>query len=165
VLPFGTGRLLLSNSPGWISRIVEGWQLGGIFSWTSGAPLSIQAGENPLGGGAASQFPDIVEAFPKDIGKLTQSTVAGQRQYFSGLQRVADPGLTAVTTADSLAASYARFAIADSSCKVVLQHAGFGKIGNMGQNWISGPGVIGLDMNLLKRFRIDERKSFQLRLD
>jgi hypothetical protein len=63
VLPFGPGRLLLSNSPGWISRIVEGWQLGGIFSWTSGAPLSIQAGENPLGGGAASQFPDIVERF------------------------------------------------------------------------------------------------------
>jgi hypothetical protein len=165
VLPFGPGRLLLSNSPGWISRIVEGWQLGGIFSWTSGAPLSIQAGENPLGGGTASQFPDIVGEFPKGFGNLTQSTVAGQRQYFSGLQRVADPGVAAVTTSDSLAASYARFAIADAAGNIVLQHAAFGKIGNMGQNWIEGPGVIGLDMNLLKRFRIDERKSFQLRLD
>jgi hypothetical protein len=34
-LPLGPGRPLLANAPGWLSRIVERWQLGGIFSWNS----------------------------------------------------------------------------------------------------------------------------------
>jgi hypothetical protein len=165
-LPFGPGRAFLNSSPGWVSRLVEGWQFGGIFSWSSGAPLSIQAGENPLGGGTTNQFPDIVgAAFPKDIGKLTESGVAGQRQYFSGFQRVNDPGIAGVTSADSLTSAYARSAIADSSGIIVLRHAALGQIGNMGQNWIEGPGTIGFDLNLVKRVRIDEKKSFILRLD
>src|SRR5206468_6370518 len=62
-LPFGPGRPLLNNSPGWVSRLVERWQFGGVASWNSGAPLTITAGENPLGGN--SQFPDLVGVFPK----------------------------------------------------------------------------------------------------
>ncbi|PYS42262.1 MAG: hypothetical protein DMG14_04490 [Acidobacteria bacterium] len=162
-LPFGTGQALLNNAPGWVSRVIEGWQFGGIASWTSGAPLTITAGENPLGG--ASQFPDIVGDFPKNIGKLTSSNTAGQKDYLSGLQRVTDPGRAAVTNADSLNASYGRFAIVDASGKILLQHAAFGTIGNMGQNWIQGPGTIGFDLNLLKRVRIAERKTFILRVD
>jgi hypothetical protein len=162
-LPFGPGRPLLGGAPGWVSRLVEGWQFGGIFSWTSGAPLTITAGDNPLGGN--SQFPDIVGDFPKGLGKLIESNVAGQRQYFGGLQRVNDPGAAAVTNADSLNTAYARFAIADASGNLVLRHAAFGQIGNMGQNWIEGPGTIGFDLNLLKRIRIDESKIFTLRLD
>jgi hypothetical protein len=165
LLPFGPGRMLLSSSPGWVSRLVEGWQFGGIFSWSSGAPLTVTAGDNPLGGGATSQFPDIVGNFPKSTGKLTASDVAGNRQYFEGFQLVNDPGAAAVTTADALNTAYARFALADSSGNIVLQPAAFGQIGNMGQNWIEGPGTIGLDMNLMKRVRIDEAKTFILRLD
>jgi hypothetical protein len=162
-LPFGPNRALLNSAPGWVSRLVEGWQFGGIFNWSSGAPLTISAGDNPLGGG--SQFPDIVANFPKGTGKLTASSVAGNRQYFEGFQLVNDPGAAAVTTADALNTAYARFALADSSGNIVLQPAAFGQIGNMGQNWIEGPGSIGLDMNLLKRIRIDETKLFILRLD
>src|SRR5207245_8342824 len=40
-LPFGPGRPLLSNAPRFVQRLAERWQLGGIFSWTSGAPLNI----------------------------------------------------------------------------------------------------------------------------
>jgi hypothetical protein len=144
-------------------RFVEGWQLGAIFSWSSGAPLTISAGENPLGG--TSQFPDIVGVFPKSLGGLTESTVAGNRTYFENLQRIDDPGRAAVTRVDSLNTAYGRFAIADSSGNVVLRHAAYGQIGNMGANWIEGPGTIGLDMNLVKRIRIDESKAFMLRLD
>jgi hypothetical protein len=162
-LPFGPNRTLLSNGPSWVSRLVEGWQFGAIFSWNSGAPLTITAGDNPLGGN--SQFPDMVGNFPKSTGKLTASDVAGNRQYFEGFQLVSDPGASAVTTVDSLNTAYARFALADSSGNIVLRPAAFGTIGNMGQNWIEGPGVIGLDMNLMKRVRIDEAKVFILRLD
>jgi hypothetical protein len=162
-LPFGPNRALLNNSPAWVSRIVEGWQFGGIFSWTSGQPLTITAGDNPFGG--ASQFPDIMGSFPKNIGKLTASATAGNREYFTGFQRVADPGLSSVTTADSLNLAYGRFAIVDPSGKIVLQHAALGKVGNMGQNWIEGPGVYSFDVNMLKRIRIQETKTFILRID
>jgi len=163
LLPFGPGRALLGNAPGWVSRVVEGWQFGGIFNWTSGSPLTITAGENPLGG--ASQFPDIVGAFPRSTGELVESNVAGQRQYFNGLQRINDPGISGVTALDSLTAAYARFAITDSAGNILLRHAGFGQVGNMGQNWIEGPGAIAFDLNLMKRLRVDEKRTFILRLD
>src|SRR5262249_24495398 len=40
-LPFGPNRMFLANAPGWLSRFVENWQLGGIFGWSTGAPLNI----------------------------------------------------------------------------------------------------------------------------
>jgi hypothetical protein len=163
LLPFGPKRRFLNSAPGWMSRLVEGWQLGGIASYTSGAPLTITAGENPLGG--TSQFPDIVSAFPKSIGELRPSAAAGNREYFTGLQRITDPGRSFVTPVDGLNTAYSRFAIADSSGGILLQHAAYGKIGNMGQNWIEGPGVYSVDLDLLKRLRIGESKTFVLRLD
>ncbi|PYS35099.1 MAG: hypothetical protein DMG14_27845, partial [Acidobacteria bacterium] len=42
-LPFGPGRMFLANAPTLIHRIVERWQIGGLFSWSSGPPLTITA--------------------------------------------------------------------------------------------------------------------------
>src|SRR5262249_20841617 len=39
-LPFGPNRRLFSVAPPWMQRIVEGWQMSGIFSFTSGMPLT-----------------------------------------------------------------------------------------------------------------------------
>jgi hypothetical protein len=154
---------LLGNPPAWVSRLVERWQFGGIFSWSSGAPLTITAGSNPFGGSGAP--PDIAGLFPKNIGNLTASTVAGQRNYFGGLQLVRDPGRSAVTSVDGLNTAYSQFAVADSAGNILLQHPALGQVGNMGKNWIQGPGVYGFDVDLIKRIRIDEKKSFTLRLD
>ncbi len=35
----------------------------------------------------------------------------------------------------------------------------------MGLNWIEGPANLGLDMNLIKRIKLDESKEFEFRLD
>jgi len=99
------------------------------------------------------------------MGKLTASTVAGNRTYFGGLQRVADPGVSAVTSSDSLNAAYSQFAIADSSGNILLQHPAFGQIGNMGPNWIQGPSTYGFDLNAIKRIRIAEQKTVTVRVD
>src|SRR5262245_35145069 len=40
-LPFGPGRPFLGGAPGFVTRLVEQWQLGGIFNWSSGAPINI----------------------------------------------------------------------------------------------------------------------------
>jgi hypothetical protein len=54
-----------------VSRIVERWQFGGIFSWNSGAPLSLTAGSNPVmqlapgGSGSSLNFANLAGDFPK----------------------------------------------------------------------------------------------------
>jgi hypothetical protein len=39
-LPFGKGRQFLSGSNGIVSRVVGGWQVQGVYSYQTGAPLS-----------------------------------------------------------------------------------------------------------------------------
>jgi hypothetical protein len=162
-LPFGPGRMFLDGTPSWVARVVEGWQFGGIFRWTSGAPLTIQAGENPFTTG--SNVADVVGSFPKNIGELVASETPGSREYLLGFQRVDDPAEGLVTTSDTLRSAYSRMALADASGNIVVQHAPYGAYGNLGQAWFEGPGSYDVDMNLMKRVRIDESKVFVLRLD
>jgi hypothetical protein len=35
----------------------------------------------------------------------------------------------------------------------------------MGLQWIEGPATLGLDMNMIKRFKITETKEFEMRVD
>src|SRR4029453_14440623 len=68
-LPFGPNRRFLRKAPGVIQRVVERWQFGGIFSWTSGAPLNIAAPISTIWQTNTNSTPNIVGDFPKDIGK------------------------------------------------------------------------------------------------
>jgi hypothetical protein len=43
-LPFGRGKMLLSNANGVVNRVVGGWQTSGIMKWQSGSPVSIISG-------------------------------------------------------------------------------------------------------------------------
>ena len=40
-LPFGRGKPLGGNVPGWANQIIGGWQTTGLLRWTSGFPLNI----------------------------------------------------------------------------------------------------------------------------
>ena len=42
-LPFGPGKAFLSTSNGLVSRLIGGWQIGGILTYRSGYPLSMSA--------------------------------------------------------------------------------------------------------------------------
>ena len=110
-LPFGPRQKLLGNSNGMVARIVERWQLGAIFSWNSGAPLTLLSGRSTITGGTTIT-PDIVGSFPKNIGGVTK--VANGVTYFSGLTQVTDPDRANVTTAQSAQSSYTGTAIADA---------------------------------------------------
>ncbi|HEY8225320.1 MAG TPA: TonB-dependent receptor [Pyrinomonadaceae bacterium] len=43
-LPFGKGKTFGASMPGWANAVVGGWQLSGIWRWTSGLPTSIGNG-------------------------------------------------------------------------------------------------------------------------
>jgi hypothetical protein len=164
-LPFGPDRPLLANAPGWLSRVVERWQLGGILSLSSGAPLTIHTGlNNPYG--LVNNFPEMVTALPKDFGKVqTKGQSPGVIPYFEGVQQINDPIRSGITTAQGLQGSSTNLAITDAQGRILFQNPSVGKIGNLGDNYFEGPGNVNLDANLVKRVKIAETKEFEIRVD
>ena len=168
-LPFGSGRKLLANAPGLVQRLVERWQFGTIFNWTSGRPLNILApvstiwqptAPNPAGGPNISiNTPNIVGDFPKNVGKVTK--LPNGVTLFPGLQQINDPSIAGVTSLNGLNGGFSNKAITDSQGRLLLVNPAPGQVGNMGLRWIEGPPNLGLDANLIKRVRISESKEFE----
>jgi len=161
-LPFGPGQKLLGSGPAWVSRLVEKWQFGAIFSLSAGAPLTITAPVSTFTE-ATGNTPVIVGDFPKSMGHVTK--VANGVVYFDGLGQVSDPSVSSVTTLQSLQGQFSNKAITDSQGRVLLVNPQPGQLGTMGLKWIQGPGNLSLDMNLTKRVKLTETKEFELRID
>jgi hypothetical protein len=107
--------------------------------------------------------PDRVGNFDKSMGSV--SKVPSGVVYFSGLQQVADPAGAGVTPLQSTQGAFSNKAITDANGNLLLVNPAPGTIGNMGLKWITGPSNLGLDMNLIKHFRLAENKDFEFRLD
>jgi hypothetical protein len=161
-LPFGPGKALLSGSPNWVHRLVEGWELSGVFSWTSGPPLDFTTTRRTLDSRANVNTPDLLGALPK--GEVTVRS--GFVEYF--------PTLTAARATlpnfgghASVAGQFTNQVIRDSSGNIVMQNPEPGRAGNMALNLsqIEGPSRMGFDMAMSKRVRINETTSFTLRVD
>src|SRR5262249_11205132 len=90
-LPFGPNRLLLANAPTLIRRVVEGWNVSGIWSWNSGQPLNITTTRRTLDSRANINTPDLVGVIPDNIGNVRRAN--GFVEYFNGLTtpRAAQP--------------------------------------------------------------------------
>jgi hypothetical protein len=162
-LPFGPGRPFLSGAPRFVTRLVEQWQLGGIFNWTSGAPVSITATTASFIQ-ATGNTPVIVGNFPKNAGKVTPDSSGGT--YFPGFKQELDAATrNSVTTLQGLQAQFSNQIIKDAQGNPVLINPVPGQLGTLGQQWIEAPAIIGLDVNLVKRIRIKENKNFEIRVD
>jgi hypothetical protein len=107
--------------------------------------------------------PSVVGAFAKDLGKVTK--LSNGVTYFDGLQVIPDPARAGVTALQNVQGSFSKRAIADASGRILLVNPAPGQVGNLGQKWVEGPSRLGLDMNVVKRVRIDETKTFELRVD
>lgn len=162
-LPFGPNRRFLGNAPGFVQRLAERWQFGGIFSWTSGAPLTVTATTSSIWQATTNSTPSVVGDFSKSIGEVTK--VSNGVVYFPGLQQITDTAATRVSALNGLSGSFSNKAIADSQGQLVLVNPSPGEVGNLGRNTIEGPAYLGFDANLIKRSRIAENKEFEFRLD
>jgi len=162
-LPFGPNRALLGGSPGWIQRLTENWGVGGIFSFSSGAPLEFTAPVGTLWQTTTGNTPVALQAIPTNTGKVT--FVKNGVTYFPGWAQVKDPSPSQLTTLNGVNTSSTNFAIQDANNRIVMQNPGPGTVGNVGRNTISGPNVVGFDANAIKRVKINEGTSFEFRLD
>jgi hypothetical protein len=172
-LPFGPNHFLLGAAPGWAQRIVEKWQLGGIFNFITGPPVSITSGLSTISG--ANSRPSAAGPIPSGLGQLkkcstadpcyagTSSPVTSGVVYFDGYTQVNDPGLS--SACNGLSSAYTNKAIADPKGNIILVNPQPGQIGTLGYTTVTGPRAMYFDMDLIKRIRVTETKSLEFRLD
>ena len=162
-LPLGPGKVLFGNSPHLVQRLVERWGMGGIFSLSTGAPLLFTAPNSTLWQTGTANTPVALQAIPTNTGKLT--FVGNGVTYFPGWTQVKDPSIGALTSTNGVNTTSTNLAIQDASGHVVMQNPVPGQVGNVGRNTITGPNVLGLDVNLIKRVKVAESKEVEIRVD
>ena len=159
-LPFR--KVFVTRPQGWTRRLVEDWQIGSIFNVFSGEPLYVSSGRsswNTFGDNTPLALADV----DKSLGSVAKQ--GNGVYYFAGLQQVADPSRTSLTTAGGVRARSTLQAIADPSGRILLANPVAGTLGNLAPNFLSGPGAFRLDVNLIKRLRFGERKTLEFRAD
>ncbi|HLH32255.1 MAG TPA: carboxypeptidase-like regulatory domain-containing protein [Terriglobia bacterium] len=162
-LPFGKNRALLASGPGWLQRLAEQWQFGGLMRISSGSPLTISAGGLSNVTQTANNTVNIFGPMPE--GKVTKFTNGSLPSYFTGLVQKTDPGVAGVTSANTLSTAYTNKAIYDANGNLLFANPAPGSVGSLGIGVVRGPRRFELDANLLKRVRVTETKSFEFRAD
>ena len=75
-LPFGRGKLLLGNAPGWANAVIGGWKTNGIWRIADGRPLTFFCADcNPL--------PTYAGQRPLLVGKPKRNSGDWVDQYFA----------------------------------------------------------------------------------
>ncbi len=120
------------------NRLIEGWQVSGIFTAQSGSPFSISDGFDQAGldNNVASTRPDVTPGCNPYVRKLTVNP-------FTNI--VEPEWLNPVDTCYTLEPA--------------------GTLGNAGRNTLVGPRNINLDFALLKNTKITERLQAQFRAE
>jgi hypothetical protein len=142
-LPFGSGRWI-ATSNGILDRFIGGWYVSGIFTGSSGAPLSVNQGAQAWGGALALGFnsgsiPTVATStFGNNNAHSVDTTVSP-----TGLNLFGDP--TAVRSA--------------------FRRIELSRDGRAGRNVLTGMPRWNLDLSLGKSTRITEQVSFRFSLD
>jgi len=90
-LPFGPNRAFLKSGPGWLQRVVDQWQFGGLMRMSSGSPLQFNAGGLSNVFQTANNTANIFGALPK--ADVTFKTDGSLPTYFPGLVQKQTPAL------------------------------------------------------------------------
>ena len=128
------------------NRVFEGWQVGSIISDQSGNPVDLVVTGISGFTGLATLRPDQ----PGAVQIVSQPLANGNIQYFT-------PSLCDPTRAFSPSCSGATFSISTT--------AGALHFGNEGRNAIIGPGFNNADFSLIKKTKINERFSHEMRFE
>ncbi|MBZ5607958.1 MAG: carboxypeptidase regulatory-like domain-containing protein [Acidobacteriia bacterium] len=160
-LPFGRGKMLGRNAPGWVDRIIGNWQIGAIGLFYSGRPLNFTA-QNTINTIAATTSSAAFSAMP--VGALPGNAVQKVGNgvvYFNGLKQVTDPSVAYLGTSALRSLSTLK-AITDASGNLLLVNPLSGQLGPLAGGILRGPGAKTLNLNVIKRIKVTERITLQL---
>jgi hypothetical protein len=153
-LPFGKGRMLHYRP---VNKVIEGWSLGGIMSWRSGAPFSILSGYGTLNrsDGSRSQYNTADTALNwSQLNNVVQFQMTGNGPYMIA-QSAINPN-DGTGSNDIGQTPYSG---------QVFSNPGPGTIGTLQRRMFSGPWSFDLDMSVQRKFKITERQSVELRME
>jgi outer membrane receptor protein involved in Fe transport len=143
-LPFGKDQRWVTS--GFAKHILEGWQLNGVLSLTSGAPFYVVQGTaGNLNAGGSGQVPDQIR--PNVFifgGSLKGTPVGGANDPSAPLYRYFDT--TAYTAVNIASGQPQRF-------------------GNAGRNNLRGPGFFNIDLSMFRSIALTERVRLQFRIE
>lgn len=146
-LPFGRGRKFLRKTGNW-NYLVGGWQIGGLFRWESGDPLSITSGRGTFNRDDRSALNTV------DVrGNLTRADLqklTGVRSLSNGVFYL-DPNLAPGSTSDA--------------GEVVFDNPQAGTLGSLGLGSITGPSFFNFDFSVIKRTRFRENLNAEFRAE
>ncbi|HEU0121464.1 MAG TPA: TonB-dependent receptor [Bryobacteraceae bacterium] len=153
-LPFGKGHLLNPGNPV-ISRIVSGWNLGGMMTWQSGAPFSIVSGRGTFNRSARSTVTNTATSL---LSKSELDQVIGYRMSGSG------PYIIAASNIGPDGRGVGADGAAPFTGQAFYQ-PGAGEIGALQRRYFSGPWNFGLDFSAQKITQIREKHILEFRMD
>jgi hypothetical protein len=159
-LPIGPDGLLLKNTNGVLSRVLQSWQASWIFTASTGAPLNWTASNMSYG----TTVPDQVGDFPWDkVGYYWPENADRGNLFQNSLQFVDDP--RCLNLEATLQSQCTLQAVADEDGNIILWNPLPMTQGNFGYSRIYGLGSWNLDMALSKTVRLTEDKFIQIRVD
>jgi hypothetical protein len=126
---------------GFLDKAVGGWQVGGIFSASSGQPFSAILAGDPLGLNNSDSF-----AYPN---------------------RLSGPGCSTLTNAGNRD-NYVKLQCFQIPAPVTVAGVNYIPLGNAGRNIMTGPGLVNMDLSLEKNTkitRISETFALKFRFD
>jgi hypothetical protein len=165
-LPIGRNHKFLGGAPGWVDQILGQWQVGGLMRIASGAALTLTGGTDFRTVSANQSTVYVLGNMPS--GKLSFRNDGRLPTFFEGLVQTTsanDPTTANVTTTDTLRSAYSGRAILDPSGNVLIVNSQPGEVGAVGLRTLRGPSRFELDLNLLKRVRVDESRTMEFRAD
>jgi hypothetical protein len=144
-LPFGSGRRWLNGVPV-LSKITEGWSVGGIVTWQTGPPLGIFSDRSTFNSFNAMNNPARLVGISLDEFRRN----AGIFKTPSGVYFF-NPNLLDITTDDDgqFSGSEIKSGLLDAPSP--------GQFGNFPINSITGPSFWQADFSVSKRTKIRER--------
>jgi hypothetical protein len=159
-LPVGRNRALLRNAKHLVNAVLGGWSLSGILTATTGRPLTVTAPYQTFNKTNTGNTPDVIGQLPKDAGGLTFDGRGAC--YFCGFTQIREPNLGLLTPA--LAAISTQIARQGPN-GVILENPLPGTLGNLAQNFFTGPAYFNLDASLKKTIQFTERYNLEFRTD
>jgi hypothetical protein len=144
----------MKDQRGFLGHVLGGFELSGVTTWESGVPLTVVNGQDADSIGGNLDRPDFnpsgrvgVRAVPAlATATVNPCTVAVGAIYY--------------TNPDASSAC-----INPSSAQYIGILAGTGRRGSLGRNTLRTPGQNNWNVNLLKRVRLGEGKSIELRTE
>jgi hypothetical protein len=151
-LPFGSGKRFLSGANGVVDRLVGGFTLGAIVTWSTGVPFYVSSGRTTFNNSTANNGAQLTgitfEEFKKNIGIFKTP---------SGIFFV-NPNLLNITISPTT--NKATAAVLKPG---LMSAPAPGTFGDFPVNSLNGPSYFNFDLSVIKRLRITETVSFELK--